>query len=349
MINTVRQAWWRRWIPVVGLMLLSPFCAEYLVGYQGVITNPVGMLVAVLMVLPLYGAPAVIIREITRRTRRGWPTMLLLATAAGLIQAGLVDQSLFNHDGFGTGAMSTLIPVIDVDAGQLLTFVVGHIIWSFGAPIAVVESLVPRRAAQPWLGFPGLVVISVSYLAGALFYYNELVVKAGFVAHPMQLIGVAIAVLFAIVAAFRIRGRSVRPGPILDPLLTGVAVAILATGFVLLDDVAGWFGFVARCAILVVLGLGLAEIASRQGWGRAQVLAVAAAVLLVYAGVAFLVNPEGRPASVLYTARGVVAAGMVLLLALAGRRVARADGPDPQAATTLASWQRPTDRSSSER
>ena len=139
-------SWWRRWLPVVGLFLLSPFCAEYLVGYQGVIINPIALLVAVLFVAPIYGAPAVLIREITRRTGRGWPTMLLLATAAGLIQAGLVDQSLFNHAEFGDGPPAVRIPIVDVNAGQLVTFVVGHIVWSFCAPIAIVESLVPERS-----------------------------------------------------------------------------------------------------------------------------------------------------------------------------------------------------------
>jgi hypothetical protein len=45
---------------------------------------------------PLYGAPAVLIREAARRTGRGWPTILLVSLAAGLVQAGLIDQSLFN-------------------------------------------------------------------------------------------------------------------------------------------------------------------------------------------------------------------------------------------------------------
>jgi hypothetical protein len=45
---------------------------------------------------PLYGAVAVLIGETTRRAGRGWPTILLLGAAFGLIQAGLIDQSLFN-------------------------------------------------------------------------------------------------------------------------------------------------------------------------------------------------------------------------------------------------------------
>ena len=80
--------------PVVGLLVLSPIAAEYLSGYQ--VFNPLVLLGYLGIFIPLYGTVAVLIREITRRTRRGWPTILLLGAAFGLIQAGLIDQSLFN-------------------------------------------------------------------------------------------------------------------------------------------------------------------------------------------------------------------------------------------------------------
>ncbi|MGH8792605.1 MAG: hypothetical protein ACRDXX_08170, partial [Stackebrandtia sp.] len=142
--------------PVAGLFFLSPICAEYLSGYhgQGIADLP-GLLISLLLIGPLYGAVAVLIREVARRARRGWPTILLLSAAAGLIQAGLIDQSLFNHGAFADGPywrdLPALIPGVDVDASQLLVFVVGHVIWSFAAPIAVVEACVPKRADQPWL------------------------------------------------------------------------------------------------------------------------------------------------------------------------------------------------------
>ena len=41
-------------------------------------------------------APALLIREVARRRGLGWPGILLLAAAFGVVQAGLVDQSMFS-------------------------------------------------------------------------------------------------------------------------------------------------------------------------------------------------------------------------------------------------------------
>jgi hypothetical protein len=79
---------------VVGLLVVSPIAAEYLSGYQ--VFNPLCCWATWGSSSPLYGTVAVLIREVTRRTGRGWPTILLLGAAFGFIQAGLIDQSLFN-------------------------------------------------------------------------------------------------------------------------------------------------------------------------------------------------------------------------------------------------------------
>ncbi|WP_399084121.1 hypothetical protein ACGH2B_03925 [Streptomyces sp. BBFR2] len=320
-----RRPWWRRAAPVAGLLLLSPFCAEYLVGYQGVLTNPVELLVAVVFVLPIYGAPAVLIRDLTRRAGRGWPTLLLLATAAGLIQAGWVDQSLFNHRDFADGPLPTLLPWLDADAGQLLTFVVGHVVWSFGAPVAVVESCVPDRAGRPWLGRWGTAVLAAVYLAGTVFFTYQLVVLPGFHARPGQLAAVGVAVAAAVGAAFALPRRAARTsGSAPPPWCAGGVALVLLGAFVTLNDQWAWRGVAVAVAALTLLGALLAYWSRRPGWGRGHRLAVAGAALLLYAGLAFVVNPENVPPSVLHTVRGAVLLGVVALLYGAARRVARA-------------------------
>jgi hypothetical protein len=113
--------------------------------------------------IPLYGTVAVLIREITRRTGRGWPTILLLGAAFGLIQAGLIDQSLFNPgyldnddptwaQAWREERLATLIPGLGISATHL-GFVAGFMIMTIAAPIAVVEAFVPDRANRPcWDG-----------------------------------------------------------------------------------------------------------------------------------------------------------------------------------------------------
>ncbi|MEU3710874.1 hypothetical protein [Streptomyces catenulae] len=322
---SVRRPWWRRAAPVAGLLLLSPYCAEYLVGYQGVLTSPVDLLAAVVFVLPIYGAPAVLIRDLTRRTGRGWPTLLLLATAVGLIQAGWIDQSLFNHRDFADGPLPTLLPGLDVDASQLLTFLVGHVIWSFGAPVAVIESCVPERAGRPWLGWKGTAVLAVVYVAGAVFFTYQLVVVPGFHARPGQLVAVGVAVAAAVGAAFALPRRTARTtGTVPPPWGVGLVALALLAAFVTLNDQWAWRGVAVALAALTLLGVLLVRWSRRSGWGRRHRLAVAAAALLLYAGLAFAVNPQHTPQPVLYASRGAALLGVVVLLYVAARRTVRA-------------------------
>ena len=72
------------WLPATGLFLLAPVCAEYLWGYDDS-TGHWGVLIGNLIVFsPLYGAPALLIREVARRLGLGWPGILLMAAAFGV-------------------------------------------------------------------------------------------------------------------------------------------------------------------------------------------------------------------------------------------------------------------------
>jgi hypothetical protein len=149
--------------PAAGLFLLSPLVAEYLLG-----NIAVSGILGVLALAPMYGGGAPLIREAARRAGRGWPTMLLLAVAYGVLQPGLLDQSLFNPSYEGYDFQSVAHgPALGSSAHWAMTFVGGHAVWSIAAPIAIVETLVPDRRTTPWLGRAGLVVTAVVFMLGA--------------------------------------------------------------------------------------------------------------------------------------------------------------------------------------
>lgn len=80
------------WLPVLGVLVAAPWFAEMSWG-----AYPFTEIAVILLFLaPMYGCAALLIREAARRSGRGWPTMLMLAAAFGVLQAGVVDQSLFN-------------------------------------------------------------------------------------------------------------------------------------------------------------------------------------------------------------------------------------------------------------
>ena len=211
-------AWRQRIGPVLALFFFAPISAEYLLGYDDLIGRPVELLSGLLIFGPLYGAPAVLIRGAARRAGRGWPTILLLSFAAGLVQAGLIDQSLFNPSYrdipyWDDMRVPTLLPGLGFSAYMALSFLGGHMIQSFAAPIAVIESLHPRVAREPWLGRPGLVVMTLLYLAAAALVLVDQAGTEHFVASVGQLVGSAVVTTALVVAAFRLpRGRRVRPG-----------------------------------------------------------------------------------------------------------------------------------------
>jgi hypothetical protein len=158
------------------LLLLAPLVGEYLLGNVSIVE--IGALPILAL---LYGSGAVLIRGLARRGRRGWPTILTLGLAYGLIEAGLIDQTLFNAPelaGDAAGA-AAYVPALGINASDLLSFVVGRAVWSIAVPIAMVEALVPGRRMTPWLGRAGLAVTGALYLIGAVLIFRFMQRESG--------------------------------------------------------------------------------------------------------------------------------------------------------------------------
>ena len=144
----------RRSVPAaITLFFVAPFVAEYLLGDLSLKLLP-----ALIVMAPMYGGGALLIREAVRRKGRGWPTILCLGAAYALLEEGLVTQSLFNPDylklhlhflapahiaWLGTGAWWTLLML------NLHTF------WSIGVSIALVEGLVSGERERTVAGCGG--------------------------------------------------------------------------------------------------------------------------------------------------------------------------------------------------
>src|SRR5208282_6295453 len=83
----------RRVAPAIGLFFVAPLVAEYLLG-----DLPIKMLGALVILAPMYGGGAILIREVVRRTVRGWPTIFVLAFAYAVFEEAFTTQTLFNPD-----------------------------------------------------------------------------------------------------------------------------------------------------------------------------------------------------------------------------------------------------------
>ncbi|MDX3696725.1 hypothetical protein PV726_42035 [Streptomyces europaeiscabiei] len=313
---------------MAGLLVLSPISAEYLIGYGESTGRPLELLAGLLILAPLYGTVAVLIREITRRTGRGWPTILLLSAAFGVIQAGLIDQTLFDNevdaDGpdWATQALVTLIPGLGVDAARLLNYVGGHVIWSFAAPIAVVEACAPRIAERRWLGPVGVGVMVLLWALSAVLIFNDTAADSG--AGTAQLIGAAVVAIALIAAALTVRPARTRSSAKAPAWwLVGGVTGVAWCANQLLS--ATWAGVTVNVVAMVVLGWLLLHWSRGRGWGRRHVLAVAGSALVVRAGLSFLVEPLGDnvDSTVKYVVNAVMLGGVTALLLLAAHRLRR--------------------------
>ncbi|HEY0797366.1 MAG TPA: hypothetical protein VGD64_16455 [Acidisarcina sp.] len=152
--------------PAVCLLFLAPLVAEFLLG-----NLPIKLLPALVVLAPLYGGGALLIRELVRRTDHGWPSIILLGMAYTLVEEGFTTQSLFNPD-YLLMKMHLLQPgyisQLGIGAWWTLFMFNLHTVWSIATPIALVEAAVPQRATEPWLGRTGLIVTALLFAAGVI-------------------------------------------------------------------------------------------------------------------------------------------------------------------------------------
>lgn len=305
----------RRWARILGLVVLCAIGAELLAAYGEDTGDPAGIAVSVVFFGALYGAPALLARDAVRRCGWGWPSLLLVFAALGVTQACLIDQSMFSTDylgyqGWEESREATLVPALGISAYNAYNFVLGHVIYSFGAPIALAEAWPPDRSHQPWLGRVGTAIALVAYLGAAALVLVDPESRTGSLP---QLIGAAVIVVSLVLAAVLV-GRRTTPSDAPDgqvPVLLVLAVA-LAAGLV--SNVGGetWTGFAIGVSVLLVVGTILWLGARRTSWSLRHCAA---------AGLGFLLA-RGLLAFTYYPLLGEVAAGpkyahnVVMLLAV---------------------------------
>ncbi|MEV4655012.1 hypothetical protein [Micromonospora sp. NPDC049301] len=312
---------WRKLVPVLALLVLAPWTAEC--SWGGFVLAD--FLPVVVFLGPMYGGAAILIREIARHLGAGWPAIVLLAAAFGVLQAGLVDQSLFNpgylddteYADTRAAAEATLVPGLGFSVRQAFDYVGNHIVLTICAPIVLVESFLgPRRRLRPWLGRPGLAVVGVVYLLGSLLIFSDSGRK-GFLASPVQLIVAATVVLALVMTALLPRWRDPHPRRVRrapHPLWVGLVVVLVHFGT---DLTPGWPGVGIALALAAVTGGLIAFWSSRAGWGQRHVLVAGTASLVTAAGFAYLVPPysAASPAAAL---AGDVAVTVVTLALIGG-------------------------------
>lgn len=307
----------------ITLFFVAPFVAEYLLGDLSLKLLP-----ALIVLAPMYGGGALLIRELVRHKGRGWPTILCLGAAYALLEEGLVTQSLFNPDYLNLH-MHFLQPAhvawLGIGGWWTMLMLNVHTFWSIGVSIALVEGLWPERTREPWLGKVGHAVFGLVFLFGSVA--NTLIgfKQNHFWASPVQLGVAALLCVLLIVLAFATPAGMVKcEGIVPSPWLTSVATLALAVLLQLVPMRWGWGAVAAMLAVDVVFLLMVFLLSRRTGWTPMHTLSLGAGGAVAYGLHAFRQTPFGGGVVLARVGNVIFLAIAVALIVVGAKRTAAA-------------------------
>lgn len=278
-------------LPAVSLFFVAPLVAEFLLGNLSLKLLP-----ALIVLAPMYGGGALLIRETARRANRGWPSILLLGAAYALIEEGFVTQSLFNPD-YLKMQMHLLdhawIPALGMGAWWTLFVLNLHIFWSVAVSIALVEAVVPKCATTPWLGSIGKSVAVLLFVSGLAANARFTMSHDPFLASRAQFLGAGLLCALLIVCAFALPSRPLRiaGGSVPNPWFTGAVALILGLAVLLTPDRWNWGAFAAVLIADVLFLAFVYTLSRRTHWTPLHTLSLAAGGALAYGLHAFFEIP----------------------------------------------------------
>jgi hypothetical protein len=312
------------------LAVASAVTAEFLLGDQYLSGTPTiaPQISELVLFTAFYGSAAVLIRELARRARVGWPGILTLALAFGVIEEGIVDQSLFNPDFAGQHLISYgFVPWLGT-AGPWLIFVLTlHVVWSIGSPIAVMEG---AFGTQPWVRHAGwLAVPAVLFVLGGAAIFVASTATGGFTATGVEMaVCAAIAAVLVILVFTVLRGRGAVPARERRGgagFVTSVAAGLVLGGAFQLADgiphsISAW---VTALTLLVVLAAGILFAV----FARPDAVGFGTGAILVYCVVGLVHAAQTGPAAVVEQVVLVLIA-LGVLAAIAVRHLRRTNPVD---------------------
>lgn len=314
----------RMWPGVLTLFLLAPMVAEMLTGS----TPPLNFInpISLLLEIPLYGAGAVLARELIRRRGLGWGRLLLLGAAYGVLEEGLTIGSWFDPfwpDVAPLGAYGRLFETNWLWAVGLTTY---HAIFSVTIPIILVETIYPRIADLPWLGRRGYTWVIVCLALASLLTFGLLGVllpasisEATYTHPPLMWFGALAIAIVLIWLGLRRSRRSEAPPKVSykrAPRLWMLRIfaffgppLYFVLGSSLLPVAAAEVALFL--AVVILVAWRVATWSRRAGWGARHRLALASGAMSFFILVAPVLEVKGAQGDKHFT--GMIAAAGVWL------------------------------------
>ena len=159
-------------LPVWILFILAPSIGELLSGSSppAEFFNPF----VTLLLGALYGSGAILVRELRVRWNKGWPTVLVLGAAYGIIEEGWMVKSFFDPAWMDLGLLGVYGRWAGVNWAWSLGLTIYHAVFSISIPILLVELLFPAHRDEAWLSRRGVIGFTTLLLVDVVFGYLAL-------------------------------------------------------------------------------------------------------------------------------------------------------------------------------
>jgi hypothetical protein len=278
-----------------------------------------------LLLASLYGSGALLVRELAFRWRKGWPSVLVLGAAYGMVEEGLAVKSFFDPNWVDLGTLGGYGRWLGVNWVWSVGLTIYHAVFSIGIPILLVGLLFPAQRDRPWLSPNAF--RWVAGLFGAVTIFINLALT------PYRPSILAHLTTTACIVGFGAWARRMEPpqpasGPPAPASLWRVGLAGLAATVGLFFflwvlpstpiPAVVWIGLTLACAAWLWSRFG--RVAVSAGWGPQHALALASGALSFFILLSPLVELDPNRADNTAGAT-LVGLGTAAFLVWAARRV----------------------------
>lgn len=252
--------------PAFLLLILSPLFAEIISGATPLfmIFNPL----VVLLFVSFYGSGSLLIRELTHRWQKGWPTILMLGAAFALVEEGLMTKVFYNPSS-GISPLVDYGRIFEVNVPFVLQLIPYHTIISIAVPIFLTSYIFADKKSGRWVGdgkikFLWAVLILSAFLGSVLIFTYQ--------APPIPYLATALAAILLFLKARRLPTKIVGdaksiPGGMILVILGGLFTTLLLGSAFLLPG----FGLHPVATALFLIALMIIGIRTLVGWSNNKV------------------------------------------------------------------------------